>query len=107
MTGRIINTTGGAREIPKGTVENTSQNVNTSRIVEEDLEYLDEEPEIIAVLPAERWYAKCAGVLKPLVAWVAMDSGEMYGVVVGDDGRIDLQVSVENDSFEGYQKEDS
>jgi len=71
------------------------QHVNTSRVVEEDMQYLDEEPEIIAVVPAAGWCAAVGEALIPLIVFVAMDSGKLYGVAVGDDGRIDLTNSAE------------
>lgn len=52
--------------------------------------YEDEESEIISVLPATGWHAVLGDGAVPLVAWVAMDDASMYGVAVGEDGRIDL-----------------
>jgi hypothetical protein len=45
----------------------------------------DEEPEILAVLPANGWAAIVGDDLVPLVAWVAMDTAKMCGVAVGGD----------------------
>jgi hypothetical protein len=72
----------------------------------EDMQILDEEPEIIAVVPAAGWCAVIGGKSITLVAFVALDDGRMHGVVVGDDGRVDL---VENNvetyaGFSGYTK---
>ena len=87
----MLNTTRGAVPRPG---ERVGRTLNTSRLVEEDLRYEDEEPEIIAVLPATGWVAVLGETVVPLVAWVAEDSGRMYGVSLGDAGRVDL---VEND----------
>jgi hypothetical protein len=88
-----VNTTRGPVE-----VDPTYRYVNTSRITEEDMSFEDEEPEILSVLPGTGWKAVVEGEVGetavPLVAWVAMDTGKMYGVAIGDDGRVDL---VEND----------
>lgn len=96
----MINTTSGPR--PKG--DPNGHVVNTSRIVEEELVYTDEEPEILSVMPGTGWHAVVEGEAVPLAGFVAMDSGRLYGVVVGEDGRVDL---VENDvekqdGFRGY-----
>jgi hypothetical protein len=74
-------------------------------VVEEDLNYLDEEPEILAVLPATGWQAVVGGEAVGLVAFVALDDGRMHGVAVGDDGRVDLTNSVEqHPGFTGYKQ---
>ena len=83
----VLNTTTGPAAVPRGTREHV---INTSRVTEENMQYLDEEPEIIAVLPATGWHAVVGDGAVPLVAWVAEDSGRMYGASLGDDGRIDL-----------------
>ncbi len=87
-----ISTTNGPVEVsPVG------HRINTSRIVGEDLTYLDEGPEILAVLPATGWQALIKDEeAHALVAFVALDSGKMHGVTVGEDGRIDLTDSVED-----------
>ncbi len=98
----VVNTTNGPVEVPRGTRERV---VNTSRVVEEDLAYLDEEPEILAVVPGNGWCAVVGEAAVPLVAWVAMDSGRMYGAVVGEDGFIDLTHNVEDrPGFAGYRQ---
>jgi hypothetical protein len=80
-----------------------NQHVNTSRVVEEDLAYTDEDPEIIFVLPAAGWAAVVGDEVVDLVAFVALDSGRMYGVVVGEDGRIDLTEEAEkHPAWSGY-----
>jgi hypothetical protein len=84
----VLNTTSGPIPVPGR--EPTRHHVNTSRVVEEDMTYLDEEPEILSVLPAGDWQAVVNGQHIPLIAFVAMDSGKMHGVVVGPDGRVDL-----------------
>lgn len=77
--------------------------VNTSRVTEEDMQILDEEPEIIAVVPGTGWYALIGGEPVSLVAFVALDDARMYGVVVGNGGRIDLTDDVEkHPAFSGY-----
>lgn len=100
-----INTTGGAIPRPG---EGVGHIVNTSRVVEEDMVYEDEGPEIISVLPGQGWHAtiKDEDGLRtiPLACFVAEDTGRMYGASVGEDGRIDL---VEGDvekrpGFAGY-----
>jgi hypothetical protein len=79
--------------------------INTSRVVEEDMQSLDAEPaEIIDVLPGTGWAARFEnGSTERLVAFVAWDDASMTGVTVGSDGRIDLEESVENrPGFAGY-----
>jgi hypothetical protein len=68
------------------------------------MRHLDEEAEIAFVLPASGWTAVVGGDAVPLVAFVALDTGRMYGASLGDDGRVDL---LENDvekhpGFAGY-----
>lgn len=84
----MLNTTNGPREYDPG--GRPGHVANTSRVLEEDLEYQDEEPEILAVLPADGWRAVVGDAGVPLVVWVARDDAKMYGVGVGEDGRIDL-----------------
>jgi hypothetical protein len=95
----IVNTTSGPRVIPEGVRKDVhpDHTINTSRILEEDMQSLDEGSEIISVLPGTGWAARFDdGHVEPLVAFVAWDDASMTGVVVGDDGRIDLENSVEN-----------
>lgn len=80
----VLNTTNGPREAPRGHV------VNTSRILEEELTYEDEEPEILAVFSGTDWTAVVVDKRLTLVAFVALDDAKMYGVAVGEDGHIDL-----------------
>jgi len=96
-----INTTAGPVEYERSRPGHV---VNTSRIVEEDLQYVDEPPEIISVLPAADWRAVVEDdELVVLVAFVALDDGRMHGVAVGEDGRIDLTDDVEKfPGFTGY-----
>ena len=114
----MVNTTKSVHGEPRGTREEVTPNaspahtINTSAVVEENLEYIDEpeEPEILAVLPGGDYHA----VLEqedvqrtvPLVAWVAEDSGRMYGVALGEDGRVELlEGDVEKlDGFVRYEK---
>jgi hypothetical protein len=70
-------------------------------VTEEDMQILDEPPEILSVMPAGDWRAVVGGEVVPLVAFVALDSGRMYGVVVGDDGKVDLEDAVD---FNGYHQ---
>ena len=100
----MINTTNGPQRI-----DPPAHHVNTSCVVEEDLQYVDEEPEILAVLPANGWAAVVGDDVLPLVAFVALDSGRMYGVPLDKAGRVDL---VENDvekrsGFAGYRQVNS
>lgn len=101
-----VNTTRGPVPIPRGERSPVGHTINTSRVVEEDMTYEDEEPEIISVLPGTGWHAVVNGEGIPLVAWVAMDDAKMYGVAVGEDGRVDLvEGDVEKlDAFTGYKQ---
>jgi len=83
---RTINTSNG----PVVVDPDPPRHINTSSILEEDMQYLDEAPGIVSVLPAAGWCAAVGEALDPLVVFVAMDSGKLYGVAVGDDGRVDL-----------------
>jgi len=79
--------------------------VNTSRVVDEDMVQADAEPEIISVMPAGDWRAVVGGEELALAAFVALDDGRMHGVVVGDDGKIDLTDDVEDrKGFVRYEK---
>ncbi len=96
---RTINTTDGPREVPRG----EARHINTSRLLEEDLQYLDESPEIIAVVAGGNWCAVIAGEDVPLPLWVVLDDGSAYGVVIGADGLLDPLDSVETrPGFSGY-----
>ncbi len=66
--------------------------------------YEGEEPEIFSVLPGTGWQAVIGGQSVPLVVWAALDSGRLYGVVVGADGLIDLTTGnvEERSGFTGY-----
>ncbi len=95
----MLNTTNGP--VPK---DAELHHINTSRVVDEDMVYEDEEAEIAFVLPASGWCAVVGGEAVPLVAFVALDTGKMYGASIGVDGRVDL---LENDvekhpGFTGY-----
>ena len=87
----VLNTTNGPVAVPRGARKPA---INTSRVTEEDLVYVDEEPEILSVIPATGWHAVVEEERLPLLAFVAMDDGKMYGVSIGEDGLVDL---VEND----------
>ena len=98
---RTINTTNGPAEVPRG----TRSHINTSDILEPPLmTYEDEAPDILAVLPAGDWCAVVGGVAVPVVAFVALDSGKIHGVAIGEDGRINLTTGnvEELDGFTGY-----
>jgi hypothetical protein len=101
-----INTTAGPQPREAFDRPNPHHVVNTSRVMEEDLHYEDEDPEIIAVLPADPWCALIGDELVSLVAFVALEDGTIHGVAVGDDGRIDLKGgNVEDlDGFAGYEQ---
>ena len=96
----MLNTTSTLREIPKGSREHVSEHViNTSAIY-------DDEAEILAVLPGTGWCASVNGEAVPLAAFVALDTGRMYGASIGIDGRVDL---LSNDvekhpGFAGYKQ---
>ncbi len=108
----VINTTDGPRDVPREARHTQAHTLNTSRVLEEDLAYEDEEPEIAFVLPAGAWHAEFsdAGPV-PLVCWVVLDNGEMYGVAGdrwGEDGAISLEEGVgERRGFVGYIRERS
>jgi hypothetical protein len=100
-----VNTTHGPQEAPRGTRESTGHTINTSRVVAEDLHYLDEEPEILAVLPGGDWCAVVDGDAIPLVAWVALDDASMHGVALDEGGRVNLSNNVETrPHFSGYKQ---
>ncbi len=96
----VLNTTRGPVEYDRSRPGHV---VNTSRVTEEDMQILDEEPEIVSVVPAAGWCAAVGEKLVALIAFVALDDGKLYGVVVGPDGRVDLTNSVEqHPGFTGY-----
>ena len=111
----MINTTENLRrEPPKGVVEaveteeDRQHRVNTSGIYELPprgtlIDADEEEPEIIAVIPATGWLARFEnGSTETLVAFVAWDDASMRGVS-GNARRINLEDSVENrPGFAGY-----
>ncbi len=99
---RVMNTSSG----PVVVDPTPHKHVNTSRVVEEDMVYEDEAEEITTVMPAGDWKALVGGELVALVAFVALDSGRMYGVAVGEDGRVDLTEGNAEDilGFSGYRK---
>jgi len=97
----MLNTTNGP--VPKNPDQHPSHTLNTSRVVEEDMQNLDEEAEIAFVLPAAGWCASVNGEAVPLVAFVALDDATMYGVAVAEDGCIRLTDNVEDTrDFRGY-----
>ncbi len=82
----MLNTTNGPRNVDP----NPHRHIATSRIYEEDMQYLDDPPEILCVMPAGDWRAVVGGEAVALIAFVALDSGKLYGVAVGPRGRVDL-----------------
>ena len=117
----MINTTENLRrEPPKGVVEAVeddethARRVNTSDIYELPpqgtmIDADESEAEILQVLPAGNWCAVLRGVdgkiTIPLAVWVAMDTGEMYGVAPrSGEKNIDLTRNVSEDpQFQTYQ----
>jgi hypothetical protein len=99
---RTINTRDGPKQYDPTRPGHT---LNTSAVVEENLTYVDEAPEILAVVSAGDWCALIADEAVPMPVWVVLDDASMYGVVVGVDGRIDLSNSVETrPGFTGYEQ---
>jgi hypothetical protein len=98
----MLNTTNG----PQNVDPNPHRHIATTRIYEEDMVYTDEDPEILSVMPAGDWRAVVEGEPVPLVAFVALDDGKLYGVVVGPRGRVDLTEDNAEDlaGFSGYRK---
>jgi len=98
----VLNTTTGPKQYDPTRPAHT---INTTAVVEENLQYLDEEPEIISVLPGTGWQAVIGDEAVALVAFVALDTGRMYGVVLGSNGLIDLEDDVETrPHFSGYKQ---
>jgi hypothetical protein len=97
---RVVNTSTG----PVAVSPDPPRHINTSRVTEEDLTYTDEPPEILSVMPAGDWHAVVEGEPVPLIAFVALDDGKLYGVAVGPAGRVDLtEGNVETYAgFSGY-----
>jgi hypothetical protein len=93
----VLNTTHGPAEVPRGTRESTGHVTNTSRCVEEDLVYLDEESEVVQVLNAAGWAATFEdGHHEELIFWCVLDDETVHGVVLGEGGRVNLSDNVEN-----------
>ncbi len=101
---RTINTTSGP-VLVEADSGRPGHVVNTSRVVEEDLTYVDEEPAILAVVSAGDWCAVVEGVAVPMPLWVLLDDGSVYGVVIGKDGLLDPLDSIEkHPHFTGYEQ---
>ena len=97
----MLNTINGP--VPRNPEQHPAHTLNTSRVVEEDMQHLGEEAEILAVLAATGWSASVNGEAVPLVAFVALDDATMYGVAVAEDGCIRLTDNVEDTrDFRGY-----
>ncbi len=96
---RTINTSGG----PKQYDPRPGHTLNTSRLTEEDLTYVDEPAEIVSVVAGGNWCAVIAGEDVPLPLWVLLDDGTAYGAAIGEDGLLDPLDSVEKrPGFNGY-----
>jgi hypothetical protein len=103
----IINTTSGSRA-NAGPLPSSQRVINTSRVVEEDLEYVDEGAGIEFVLPGGSWVAEFEGGRRePLVFWAVLDDGRAYGVVLGRDGKVNAHDDVSRqEDFKTYRKDD-
>jgi hypothetical protein len=97
-----INTSDGIREVHDASDAHT---INTSRVVEEDLNYTDEEVEVVHTTPALDWCVVVGGESVPLILFATLEDGRTYGVTLGSDGRIDVSDDVEDrPGFKGYQR---
>ena len=97
---RTINTTRGPKQYDP---TRSGHTLNTSRVVEEDLIFEDEEPAILAVVSAGDWCALIADEAVPMPVWVVLDDASVYGVVIGEAGLLDPLDSVETrPGFTGY-----
>jgi hypothetical protein len=94
----VVNTTSGPVEVPRGQAWHPHHTLNTTAVYDE--------PEILSVLPGTGWCAVIGDEIVPLVAFIAEDSGRMYGVALAGDGTIDLvEGDVEkNSEFQGYKQ---
>jgi hypothetical protein len=98
-----VNTTDGAREATP-----IRPHVVTTEIFD-SMEYTDEGPDVVAVLPADRYAAEFEdGSLQPLLFWVVQEDGATYGVAFpSGDAEIDASESVSDvEGFVGYRKID-
>jgi hypothetical protein len=99
---RTINTSDGPKQYDPTRPGHT---LNTSAVVEEDLQYLDEEPEIVSVVAGGNWCAVIADEAVPMPVWVVLDDASVYGVVIGEAGLLDPLDSVETrPGFTGYKQ---
>jgi len=80
--------------------------INTSDILEPPkLEYLDEPAEIVHVLSARGYVAAFKdGHREDLVFWAVDDAGEVFGVTLNDEGRVDLARVSDREGFVRYEK---
>ena len=81
--------------------------INTTAILD-DMEYVDEGPEVLSVVSAPGWYAGFAdGSLLPLVGWAVLDDDSMHGVILEEgEHAIDATKSVaEQVGFQQYVHE--
>ncbi len=98
---RVMNTSNG----PVVVDPDPPRHVNTSRIVEEDLQYLDEPPEIVHVLSGAGYVAVFeGGHQEDLVFWVVDDAGEVFGATLSDEGRVNLASVEGREGFVRYEK---
>jgi hypothetical protein len=79
--------------------------VNTTAVVEEDLTYTDEEPEIVHVVPGTGWGVKLGERVEPVLFFCVVDTGRAYPVVVAGDGTTDINDDASQDeTFQGIIK---
>ena len=115
---KVINTTNGPVRVlepgeetgaPRYAGPREHTTANTTRIYEEDMQYIDEEPEVAFISPATGYVARFGGGgTREIVLWAVMDDGRFYGVALPKDGRPPLELdSVEDeDGFRSYDKEE-
>ncbi len=101
----VLNTTrGGPAEVPRG----TRSHINTTDILEPPkMQYVDEPPEVVQVLAAPGWAATFEdGHHEELIFWCVLDDETVHGVVLGEDGLVDLaQGNAEkHPGFTGYKQ---
>jgi hypothetical protein len=97
----VLNTTTGPKEYGR---DRPGHTINTSRVVEEDLVYEDEGAEIVQVLDAAGWAAAFEdGHHEALIFWCLLDDETIHGVLLGEDGLVDLSNNAETrPGFDGY-----
>ena len=100
---RTINTSAGPKQYDPTRPGHT---LNTSRVVEEDLIFEDEAPEIVHVLNPARCVATFEdGHHEELLFWCLLDDETVHGVALDEDGRVNLSNNVENNpNFVRYSR---